>query len=160
MQALRYLHPAAVIQPCFSGLFMLQLPGDVKDLSMTTQPGTGLMEVKRYAIFHALQMRIQYPAIITDPGVRTGLSAAGDRVDLFAVLFQIRADIDGFQHRLMRNGFMAQRESKEGREPVIRRPLVLTGAGDMDILPSITSVCRQGSFNSFRAFCDHEEGAV
>ena len=113
MQTLRYFQPAAVIQPGFSGLFVLPLSRNFEDLSMAAQPGTGLVEVEWYTEFHALQMGIQYPAVITDSGIRSGFSAAADTVNDRDVFFQKRPNVDGFQHGLMGDGSMLKGERQE-----------------------------------------------
>ena len=86
LQAFRDLKSSTIIKSGFSGLFMLLISGNFIYLPMMTQLRSGLMEVKWYAIFNALQMCIQHPAIITDPGIRSGLSATGYGFDFFAIL--------------------------------------------------------------------------
>ena len=86
LQAFRDLKPSTIIKTSFSGLFMLLISGNFIYLPMMTQLRSGLMEMKWNAIFNALQMRIQNPAIIADPSIRSGFSATGYGFDFFSIL--------------------------------------------------------------------------
>ena len=91
-------------------LRVLVFPGDLVNLISLPQPGSGLVVVKRDAVFHALHVRIQYPGIIADPCFRTGFPAAADAFNLLPVFLQVLADADPFQHRFVRDGFMRKRK--------------------------------------------------
>ncbi len=98
------------IEMRFPGLLVLKLPWDIVDFVSSAQSGTGLVEMERDTVFDALHMGIQDPCKITDPGFRSGFSAAGYRAYLSAVLLQVRTDIDPFQHGFMHDGLIGNRK--------------------------------------------------
>ena len=101
----------------------------------------------------------------TDTGFGAGFSPAGDRLqDTTPVLIytvpvfrEIFAYINGFQHRLMSNGFVPDRKLEKDRKPAVSLVLVLAGTADMDMIPSFAPVCREALKDSLRAFGDHKE---
>lgn len=142
-------------------LRVLVFSGDLINPVSLPQPGTGLVVVKRDAVFHALHVRIQHPGIIADSCFRAGLPAAADAFDLLPVFFQVLPDVDPFQHRFMRDGFMWEGERQENPQPAVSPVLVLAGAADLHIVISgFSPVCRQRCRNPFRPLRDHEKIAV
>ena len=61
----------------------------------------GLMKVERHAVFNALHLGDNDPAIVAESGSLPGFSAAGDTFDLIVVLFQILFNMDFLQHRFV-----------------------------------------------------------
>ena len=153
---------------------MLVFPRDLIDfLYMTAmavrnrpaEPGACLVEMEGDTVFHALDMCIQDPAVITDSGFGAGFSPAGDGLqDAASVLVhtapvfrQIFAYINGFQHRLMSNGFVPDRKLEKDRKPAVSPGLVFAGTADMDMIPSLAPVCREALKDPLRALGDHKE---
>lgn len=153
---------------------MLVFPRDFVDFQNVTsmsvrdrsaEPGTCLVEMEGDAVFHALDVCIQDPAVITDTGFGAGFSPAGDGLqDAASVLVhtapvfrQIFAYINGFQHRLMRNGFVPDRKLEKDRKPAVSPGLIFAGTADMDMIPSLTPVCREALKDPLRALGDHKE---
>ena len=135
-------------------------PGDLIYLIPTSEPRSGLMIVKGDAIFHTLQVCIQHPGVIADPCLGSGFAAAGDGSDLAAVLLQIRPDVDPFQHGLVDDGFVRDRQLQEDWQPLVCHALVLAGTADLHVFISCSPVERQRFQNPFRPFRDHIEAAV
>lgn len=153
---------------------MLVFPRDLVDFQNVTsmsvrdrsaEPGTCLVEMEGDAVFHALDMYIQDPAVITGTGFWAGFSPAGDGLqDAASVLVhtapvfrQIFAYINGFQHRLMRNGFVPDRKLEKDRKSAVSPGLIFAGTADMDMIPSLTSVCREALKDPLRALGDYKE---
>ena len=153
---------------------MLVFPRDLVDFLNVTamsvrdrsaEPGACLVKMEGDAVFHALDVCIQDPAVITDTGFGAGFSPAGDGLqDAASVLVhtapvfrQIFAYINGFQHRLMRNGFVPDRKLEKDRKPAVSPGLIFAGTADMDMIPSLTSVCREALKDPLRALGDHKE---
>ena len=65
------------------------------------------MEVEWHAVFNALHLGDNDPAIVAEPGTFPGLSAAGDTFDLVVVLLQIIFNMDFLQHRFVNDFFVA-----------------------------------------------------
>ena len=139
---------------------MLVFSGNFVDLFSLPQSGAGLVKAEGHAVLDALHMGIEYPAVITDSCPRSGFAAAGDAADLRAIFFKIRPDIDLFQHRLMNNRFIRQRQFKIDGKALICHLLIFTGTADMDVRIAFSPVCRKGVKDPLRTFCDHVEIAV
>ena len=146
---------AIIIQMCLVCLLVLVFSWNLVDLCTTPQSGAGLVEAERHAVFNALHVSIEHPAVVADPGVWSGLTAAGDAADLRPVLFQIGTDFDLFQHGFVDDGFNRQRQFQIDRKPFICHPLIFAGTADMDVFVSIAPVCRKSIENSLRPFRDH-----
>lgn len=114
----------------------------------------GLMEVKRDAVFNALHLGDNDPAIVAEPRTFPGLSAAGDTFDLVVVLLQIFFNMDFLQHRLVDDFLVAYRKIQKDGETPVRLVLVLTGAADVDILISIAPVFWESFIEPLRALGD------
>lgn len=74
-----------------------------------------------------------------------------------AVFRQIFAYINGFQHRLMRNGFVPDRKLEKDRKSAVSPGLIFAGTADMDMIPSLTPVCREALKDPLRALGDYKE---
>ena len=68
------------------------------------------MEVERYAVFDALHLSDDDPAIVAESGTFSGFSTAGDAFNLIMILIEVFLDVDILKHRLMDNLFVADRE--------------------------------------------------
>ena len=68
------------------------------------------MEVERYAVFDALHLSDDDPAIVAESGTFSGFSTAGDAFNLIMILIEVFLDVDFLKHRLMDNLFVADRE--------------------------------------------------
>ena len=100
----------------------------------------GLMKVERHAVFNALHLGDNDPAIVAESGSLPGFSAAGDTFDLVVVLLQILFNMDFLQHRFVDDFLVAYRKIQKDGETPVRLVLVLTGAADVDVLISIVPV--------------------
>ena len=153
---------------------MLVFPRDLVDFLNVTamsvrdrsaEPGACLVKMEGDAVFHALDVCIQDPAVITDTGFGAGFSPAGDGLQDTAAIFihavpvlcQILAYINGFQHRLMRNGFVPDRKLEKDRKSAVSPGLIFAGTADMDMIPSLAPVCREALKDPLRALGDHKE---
>ena len=61
----------------------------------------GLMKVERHAVFNALHLGDNDPAIVAESGSLPLFSAAGDTFDMVVVLLQILFNMDFLQHRFV-----------------------------------------------------------
>ena len=103
---------------------------------------SSLVKMKGHAIFHALDMGIDDPAVVTGPCLWSGFAAAGNGfqdaatigVPGVAVLFQILLYINGAQHGFMCNGLVLDRELQEDGQAPVCPVLVFTGAADLYIV--------------------------
>ena len=86
-QAHRNLNPTPVIQPGLPGLLMLILTLDFKGLPEMSALSiryclrklcSSLVKMKGHAVFYALDMGIDDPAVVTGPCLRSGFTAAGN----------------------------------------------------------------------------------
>lgn len=68
------------------------------------------MEVEWNAIFNALHLGENDPSIVAESHAFSGLSAAGDTLDLVVVLLQILFNMDFLQHRLVDDFLVADRK--------------------------------------------------
>ena len=153
---------------------MLVFPRDLVDFLNVTamsvrdrsaEPGACLVKMEGDAVFHALDVCIQDPAVITDTGFGAGFSPAGDGLQDTAAIFihavpvlcQILAYINGFQHRLMRNGFVPDRKLEKDRKSAVSPGLIFAGTADMDMIPSLAPVCREALKDPLRALGDYKE---
>ena len=127
------------------------------DLVAAFEVGTGLLEMERHFVFYTLAHGIEHPGIVTDAGFIPGFPAADNLVDLLPVLFQKAFDVDRAEHRLMDNGFMADRQLQKDGQPLVCHVLVLAGAADVHVPVSVSPVLRKADVESLRALCDKEE---
>ena len=129
---------------------------------------SSLVKMKGHAVFHALDMGVDDPAVVTGPCLRAGFAAAGNGLQDAAsigisgvtVLIQILLYINGPQYRLMCNGLVPDRELQEDGKAPVCPVLIFAGTADVDLVPPFAPVCGKGLQNAFRALCDHKEGAV
>ena len=123
----------------------------------TLEQTSGLMEMERYAVFDALHLGDDDPAVVTESGTFSGFTAAGDAFNLIMVLIEVFLDVDFLQHRLVDNLFVADRELQEDWKTPVGLILILTGAADVDVLISIAPVCGKSLVESLRALGDEVE---
>ena len=142
------------------GLLALIFSGNFVNLPSPSQPGAGLMETEKNAVFDTLHVGIEHPAIIADSFIWSGFSPAGDAADLSAVFLKIGADIDLLQHWFMDNGFIRQRQFKIDRQTLIRHVLILAGTADLDVRVTCAPVYWKRIKDSFWPFRDHVEITV
>ena len=129
---------------------------------------SSLVKMKGHAVFHALDMGIDDPAVVTGPCFRPGFAAAGNGFQDAAsigipgvgVLLEILLYINGTKHRFMCDGLVPDGELQEDGQAPVCPVLVFTGAADMDLVPPFAPVYGKGLQNALRALCDHKEGAV
>lgn len=55
---------------------------------------SGMMEVERYAVFDALHLSDDDPAIVAESGTFSGFSTAGDAFNLIMILIEVFLDVD------------------------------------------------------------------
>jgi len=129
---------------------------------------SSLVKMKGHVVFHALNMGIDDPAVVTGPCLRAGFAAAGNGLQDAAsigipgvgVLLEILLYINGAKHRFMCNGLVPDGELQEDGQAPVCPGLVFTGTADMDLIPPFVPVYGKGLQNALRALCDHKEGAV
>lgn len=114
----------------------------------------GLMEVEWNAVFNALHLGDNDPAIVAEPRTIPGLSAAGDTFDLVVVLLQIFFNMDFLQHRLVDDFLVAYRKVQKDGETPVYLVLVFAGAADVDILISVAPVRGKTFVEPLRALGD------
>ena len=119
---------------------MLELSGNIIQLSIFDQPGSGLMIGKADIIIQALPVKIQYPVEVTGTGVRAGFAADSDRFDLPRIVLEVWTKIYGRQHGLDHNRLMPDGKRKIDGEPMVCRPLILTGHSNPDMVPAVFPV--------------------
>lgn len=114
----------------------------------------GLMEVEWNAVFNALHLGSNDPAIVAEPRTFPGLSAAGDAFDLVVILLQIFFNMDFLQHRLVDDFLVAYRKIQKDGETPVCLVLVFAGAADVDILISVAPVLWEPFIKPLRALGD------
>lgn len=114
----------------------------------------GLMKVERHAVFNALHLGDNDPAIVAESGPLPGFSPTGDTFDLIVVLFQILFDMDFLQHRLVDDFLVSDRKIQEDRKAPVCLILVFAGAADVDILISVAPVLWESFVEPLRTLGD------
>lgn len=112
------------------------------------------MKVERHAVFNALLLGDNDPAIVAEPRTFPGLSAAGDTLDLAVVLLQILFNMDFLQHRFVDDFLVPDRKIQEDRKAPVCLMLVFAGTADVDILISTAPVHRKSFVEPLRALGD------
>ena len=112
------------------------------------------MEVERYAVFDALHLSDDDPAIVAESGTFSGFSTAGDAFNLIMILIEVFLDVDILKHRLMDNLFVADREFQKDRKAPVCLILVFAGAADVDILISVAPVLWESFVEPLRTLGD------
>lgn len=124
------------------------------DPASALKEAAGLMEVEWNAIFNALHLGDNDPSIVAESHAFSGLSAAGDTLDLVVVLLQILFNMDFLQHRLVDDFLVADRKIQEDRKAPVCLILVFAGAADVDILISVAPVLWESFIEPLRALGD------
>ena len=124
------------------------------DPASVLKEAAGLMEVEWNAIFNALHLGDNDPSIVAESHAFSGLSAAGDTLDLVVVLLQILFNMDFLQHRLVDDFLVTYRKIQKDGETSVCLVLVFAGAADVDILISVAPVLWESFIEPLRALGD------
>ena len=123
-----------IVNPRLFRLSLLVFPVNQVNLFSPLESCSGLVEMERHIISHALRHRLKPPSVITNSGVLAGFPAAGYQFNPIMVFLQEFLDVDLLQHRLMDDLLMPDRQLQDNRETAVRHLLVFTGATDMYVL--------------------------
>lgn len=95
------------IYPGLCCLFVLVFSIDMVNAVPQPEMIAGLMKVECNIVLDALIHSVLYPAEIAHPGIIAGFSATGNQFDFVMVLVEKWPDVNGFEHWLVDNLFMA-----------------------------------------------------
>ena len=150
-----------IVDPGFCGLGdLVPVVSDEIELAAFFEVGPGLHEMERDIILHAFEHEFHHPFIITEPGIRTGFSAAGHFIDLSWIFPVEFCKADTLQHRFHDDRLVPDRQLQKDREPSVRFILIFTGTADLDVVPSLAPVIRKRSIEAVRPFGNEVEGQV